>query len=249
MKPAAFDLFLQMTAKHEGVVPWLYLDTKGLVTTGIGFLVDGPTEDFFTMGWKSSDGSLSTRQELQAAYNAIKARQDLKNLGGGSSVFAQLTSVRLGPPSTPINQVTPEIERIFRSKVISFENSLRSQLPAFDTWPADAQVALMRHAWAAGPSLANWPHFKADLLQNPPNFVRAAIDGAIKNVDLRYNLDNAHLMQNASDAILVNADLDKVYFPGIVPGAAKARARGFVALGSGLVALGTAAYRAYRGLR
>ena len=58
----------------EGLVPHIYLDTKGKITTGVGALVDDETT-FKAVDWLGDNKRPATDAEKQAAYNHF---QDLK---------------------------------------------------------------------------------------------------------------------------------------------------------------------------
>lgn len=58
----------------EGLVPHIYLDTKGKITTGVGALVDDETT-FKAVDWLVDNKRPATDAEKQAAYNRF---QDLK---------------------------------------------------------------------------------------------------------------------------------------------------------------------------
>ena len=58
----------------EGLVPHIYLDTKGKITTGVGALVDDETT-FKAVDWLVDNKRPATDAEKQAAYNHF---QDLK---------------------------------------------------------------------------------------------------------------------------------------------------------------------------
>jgi len=61
MKPAAKEGFLALTTNLEGYTSFMYLDVKGLVTTGIGNLIDsggkpGGAFSPFRMKWRRNSG-------------------------------------------------------------------------------------------------------------------------------------------------------------------------------------------------
>jgi hypothetical protein len=252
MRQSVGNGFVQITKDHEGLVPWLYLDVKGLVTTGVGNLVertspsvinsDGsatfatrgvPTDNLFDQPWLNASGNLASHAEIQAAFDAVKARQDLAHLGGGNQAFANLTSIRLGPPGVQVNQVTPQIQAFVEHTLTDFEHTLKRGLPNFDELNADAQFALFEHAWAVGPALDGWPHLRAALTESPPNYRTALIEDHQVGVTAERAKMTRDLWQNAIDVQDQGADPDRLYYPGTVSSPAFPFPSGGIAQGSG----------------
>ena len=61
------------------------------------------------------------------------------------------------------------IEHLIQKRLLNNEGFLRQRFPAWDSWPADAQLGTMSNAWAAGP------------LWKAPRF-----DQACKNLDFDF---------------------------------------------------------------
>jgi hypothetical protein len=146
--PSVHDAFRDFTARIEGILAFLYLDVKCLVTVAIGNLVD-PIGAALSLPFVRPDGTPASRVEIAAAWHAVKARTDLARMGGAA--FASVTTIRLTPDG---------INAMVWQRMASNESFLVKRFPAFDTWPADAQLALHSIAWAAGPGWAA-PHFDA----------------------------------------------------------------------------------------
>src|SRR5208282_4248079 len=136
----------------EGFASWMYLDKEKLLTTGRGNLIDtsvaGAT-DPMTLGWVDSSGNAASPDLVQAAINAVKARPDLVPYGGAGKSpsgesFAGLTSVRLTDAT---------VASLVGSSASQLASALQNYLPNFNAFPADAQLAILRYAWANGPNL------------------------------------------------------------------------------------------------
>jgi GH24 family phage-related lysozyme (muramidase) len=56
------------------------------------------------------------------------------------------------------------LKHLFEQKIASDEAALRAQLPAWDTYRAEAQIALIDLAWQDGPDLTGWPHMRSAIL-------------------------------------------------------------------------------------
>ncbi len=143
----------QFLAKYEGICSFMYLDKrqpKGLVTTGIGNLID-PKSLVHSYRWiRRSDKRPASRNEVEQEWDRIKALQKHKLRGGG--YFEQFTRLKLAPG---------EIDRIFTQKANQFDKNLKRIFPKWDTFPAEAQFAMLIHAWANGTGKlkTGWPSY------------------------------------------------------------------------------------------
>lgn len=136
----------------EGRTNWLYLDSKGNVTVGVGNMLPR-VEDALALEWTRRDGSLATPDDVRAAWRAVTALPSWAGRGGGT--FAQLTTIRATDDS---------IARLIQRDVDTFEPVLRRYFDHYDDAPSPAQEGLMRMAWALGPAFAHdgaWPKFRA----------------------------------------------------------------------------------------
>lgn len=136
-----------MTVWFEGPTCWMYLDVLGLVTTGYGNLINTPLAAT-ALPWHRSDGSMATRDEIIAEWAAVRNLKDKRNhrgvlwpdLGGGS--FEGVTRLRLDAEG---------VARLVHSTIDRHETALRARYgPAWDDWPANAQMACHGLAWAVG---------------------------------------------------------------------------------------------------
>jgi GH24 family phage-related lysozyme (muramidase) len=122
----------------EGSVPHLYLDTKGLVTVGVGCML----------------ATLPDAQRLPFVPAA--------------AVVDDWIRVRKARPGLPAHTYKPLtravlpvdcILKLFNSRCLSFLAALRKAQPAFDTFPAGVQLALLDMAFnlGAGALTNKWP--------------------------------------------------------------------------------------------
>ena len=149
MKPSVMGAFLEVSSKLEGVVPWMYLDVLGLVTTGIGNLIDPLPE---SLPFTKPDGTLASRVEIQAEWRTVKGATYLARQGHLAA--KKMTSLRLTEEG---------IHQVVASKVSEMEAYLKKRFPSFDSWPADAQLATLSMSWACGPGF-RFPSLAACLL-------------------------------------------------------------------------------------
>lgn len=153
MTPAARFKFITLTRELEGVCTWLYLDVKGLVSVGIGNLVD-PIGSLWAanLDWRNGDAPAAD-SEVWGAWRTIKGHQELRLQGGGT--FQRLTAIRATDES---------IDHLVGTTLDRFCRVLLGFFPEFLAWPDDAQVALMLMAWALGASFpSRWPKLRMAL--------------------------------------------------------------------------------------
>jgi hypothetical protein len=207
------DAFFPMSKRFEGYLPFMYVDIKGLVTTGMGNLID-PVENALNLPWKHSDGSPASQQEIMAAFNTVK-HSGMNMAGGGNQ--GRLTNIRLDEDG---------IRQLISMKLTNNETILRHRIPKWDSLPADVQLVLLSMAWAMGPSFV-YPKFLSYINQAVPDFKAAASECYMPdnpqrslayppttNPGLRpRNLTNRQLLLNADQAVSSGAALDQLYVP------------------------------------
>jgi hypothetical protein len=142
MRQAVEDGFVDFTAPLEGVVRWMYLDVKGLVTVGIGNLIDPLNEETLGLPFlHMPSGTPATREEIDRAWHTVKAHGELAHQGYRPA--ARISDLRLSPEG---------IQALVGKVLRRFADALRAHYPEFNEWPADAQMATLAMAWACGPA-------------------------------------------------------------------------------------------------
>jgi hypothetical protein len=144
----------------------MYLDIKGLVTVGVGNLID-PVQLAQALpfqfknkpgtagapGSPATPGSLATVDQIAREWHSIKNNPSLAK--AGAEACAAITQLELSNDSINsliLNRLTDN--QAFLKRQQWFQN--------FETWPADAQLGLLSMAWAmgeAGPG--GFPRFRA----------------------------------------------------------------------------------------
>ncbi|RZI53879.1 MAG: M23 family metallopeptidase [Pseudonocardia sp.] len=135
----------------EGYLDFMYLDTKNLVTTGMGNLID-PRSTAEALPWYDKNtGEYCSIDEIDAAWDTVKSRTDLASHGGGA--FKNVAPLRLTEQA---------IEALISSKLHEMESYLERRPPFtdFQIWPADAQLGLLSMAWGMGPAF-KFPKFQS----------------------------------------------------------------------------------------
>ena len=145
------DTFYDFNAPFEGVVHWMYLDIKGLVTIGVGNLID-PIEHALGLPFEydGEPGSQASEDEISSAWTAVKERQYLKT--HSYKEFKLFNNLRLSSES-----VAALVEqRLLHNEAFLIQNYFSN----FENWSADAQLACLSMAWAMGPGfLSKFPKF------------------------------------------------------------------------------------------
>jgi GH24 family phage-related lysozyme (muramidase) len=139
--------FVPFITPFEGSTNWMYCDVKGLVTTGIGNLID-PFQTAIHLPWIVGQ-RLATEQEIITAWRFVKDNQDLKLQGGGA--YKSLTQLRLTDKA---------VSDLVAKRLASMDSILCSRFYGYEFYPANAQLGILSMAWALGPNF--WfPTFKA----------------------------------------------------------------------------------------
>ena len=91
MHQSVRDHWLEFNKPLEGRVPFMYLDVKGFVSTGVGNLIDttprtlsAPTDAERSashavargLNWLTADGSVATAAQVDAEWDLVKTRMD-----------------------------------------------------------------------------------------------------------------------------------------------------------------------------
>lgn len=207
MQQIVKDKWQEFSKKFEGYLPYMYLDVKGLVSTGMGNLID-PISLAEPLPWKKPDGSNASKDEIDAAWNIVKGRQDLKMKGGGAQ--AGLTDLHLDDDG---------IQQLINQKLDLNDKILSSRFPGYPSWPAYAQMALNSMAWAMGANF-KFPKFESAVNGLVPDFKTAAVEGNM-NADgnpglVPRNNANAQLWENAQNVLDNNLPHDLLDLSDIV---------------------------------
>jgi hypothetical protein len=205
--------FWSFTQPLEGHVDQMYCDVLGLVTTGVGNLID-PLPLALGLPWLHRGTDEAAPPDMIAAeWHAVKD-------GHVPAFHGQ----------RPLYLTADAIEALVLSKLQRNEAYLARRWANWADWPADAQLAAHSIAWAAGPA---WhaPHFDAavaeldfDTCAGPAG--DANEDPACRgeawlrdtgNAGLRpRNLANKLLLQNAARVVSQGLPRDVLHWPAVV---------------------------------
>lgn len=200
--PCVRATFYDFTAPLEGVVPWMYLDIRGLVTVGLGCLID-PLPLAIPLQWHWADfGAVARVDAIDAEWHRVKSRTEIAKLGHLAAL--RYTELRLSD------------DGIRALAMRRFDENAAVLSRRFDlaSWPADAQLAVCSMAWAMGPSF-QFPKFEAACARK--DFDAAALECTIREADnpgiAPRNVANRVHLARAAAVLRGGLPLDRFYEP------------------------------------
>ena len=137
----------------EGSVPWMYRDTVGKVTVGVGVMLPDAAAAV-ALPFRSGGRPAST-----AETTAEFARVDALPMGRAAHFYRRDSGLELGQD---------EIDSLLRTVVLRFEEELRAGITGYDDFPDQAKMALLDMAYNLGPE---------GLLKGFPKLIQAAKAG------------------------------------------------------------------------
>lgn len=161
MWDAVSQTFVSFSEPLAGKVLWMHQDERGLVSIGIGNLVD-PVELAVALPERGAPyydkydrAPPVTEAQIRADWDRVK--HDPVLMGNWRAAEA-VTRLRITEDSLTVlvGRQIAEYEDHMSGQVAEFVN--------FPNWPADAQLGLLSMAWAMGPAFASggrWPEFRA----------------------------------------------------------------------------------------
>lgn len=150
MHASVSQIFPTFSMEFEGYVHWMYLDVLGLVTTGVGNLIDS-VPAAVALPFKDKAGNKASAAQISAEWTKLKAMKELAKKG--HRACEAVTELRL---------TDADIDALVRQRLALNEAHLVTVFPDWATWPADAQLAVHSMSWAMGPAFSpQWPKFTA----------------------------------------------------------------------------------------
>ena len=202
MRPSVRDVFYDFTARFEGVVPWLYADVLGLVTVGVGNLVD-PMSTALVLPFLRQNGEPATRGQIADEWQRVK--NDPKCASLGHRYAERITSLRL---------TTEGVTDLVLGKLEANDHALARRFASWEEWPADAQLATHSMAWACGPAF-HFPRLEGALMARA--FAAAAEEAHIRTDNnpgvVPRNTANRLLYKNAAAVVSQSLDPAALYWP------------------------------------
>ncbi len=164
-----------MAIAHEGRTSYLYLDSEGYPTVGIGNYLPTVVAAQALKSWAHADGHPATLDEIAAMYHTIAAQP----VGYRASHYAALSDLRISDE---------EIDALWDHNLASFEAGLVRVFPAFESFPEGPQLGLFDIIYQAGEGgiKHGFPSLCRAANANPPDWHRAALEShRLKSSDQR----------------------------------------------------------------
>jgi GH24 family phage-related lysozyme (muramidase) len=207
MHPAVQSQFRAFNEPFEGSIPYMYLDILGLVTVGVGNLID-PVVLATALPFRfknkpgvAAPGTLASKDQINAEWQKLKSNTSLAKKG--HLACAPVTDLELNDEA---------VNDLIAQRLAGNESFLKRQqsFKDFDTWPADAQMALLSMAWAMGPGgFSRFPHFSAACQRR--DFKTAAAESKLNEAGnpgvIPRNRANFLLFSNAAAVIAPGSQL------------------------------------------
>jgi hypothetical protein len=109
------------------------------------------------------------------------------------------------------------LKTLFSRTLTSFDATLSKRYAGYESYPADAQLAMLSMAWAMGPAF-NFPQFKTAVEKRdfdaaaPLSFFKGG--GGTQEKPAGRNAENQIMLHNAAMVERTGADPDRLFFPG-----------------------------------
>ncbi|MCV6590760.1 MAG: glycoside hydrolase family protein [Marinobacterium sp.] len=134
---AGWDDLRKELKKSEGSIPYMYLDTVGKVTVGVGNMLPDVAAAQQLGFVERATGREATAAEIAADFNAVQAQPAARV----ASFYKEYTHLEL-----------PEakIDELLNQRIREFEQGLKRNFPEFDSYPITAQMAMMDMAFNLG---------------------------------------------------------------------------------------------------
>lgn len=135
--PTYLDESIAKLELFEGVIPWMYLDTVGKVTVGVGLML--PDVAAALRLPFQVEGRGATEAEIAAEF----ARVDAMPMGRAALFYRGKGGLELA---------RTDIDGLLRTVLTGFEEELRKALSGYDGLPAGVKLALLDMIYNLGPA-------------------------------------------------------------------------------------------------
>jgi GH24 family phage-related lysozyme (muramidase) len=135
----------------EGTVPWMYLDTKGFVTIGVGELLASAAKAE-TLAFVDPDGQPSTQDAILGEFNRVSGL-----------VPARVAAFYRSPASPVLPHAA--IDTLLMNHLNFFDGQLSTRFPQYARFPDPAKLGLLDMIYNLGQVglFQHFPHFMASV--------------------------------------------------------------------------------------
>lgn len=160
--PSDFDPLSMMDSfkKHEKPVPYMYRDSEGYVTAGVGHMI--PSRDhaaelpFQYEDPLTKERRPATRDEIQRGYDQLPGQKGQKNNFSATSYKPETRKLM------PLYLNNDEIDDVLKKDIQLHYDGVRRQFDDYDTYPIPVRRALLDMQFNMGSIRFNaqtWPKF------------------------------------------------------------------------------------------
>jgi len=135
----------------EGTVPWMYLDTRGFVTVGVGELLPSAAKAQ-TLDFVDPEGEPSTQDAILDAFNRV------------SGLVPAKVAAFYRSPTSPVLPYFA-IDALLMDHLNLFDGQLSTRFPEYASFPDPAKLGLLDMVYNLG---------QVSLFQHFPHFMAAA---------------------------------------------------------------------------
>jgi GH24 family phage-related lysozyme (muramidase) len=199
------DAFPAFATRFEGRVPWMYLDINGLVTVGVGNLIDPESLALGLPFAHKQDGTPATVEEIRTERRRVKTDSSLATRGH-----------RAAEAVTEFALSEAAIDDLVRTKLEANTAVLMGTFPEWNDWPADARLGVLSMAWGLGAGFpARFPRFTSAARAHDwkTAAVECHIDATGNPGVVPRNEANRQLFVNASAVEAKGLDRETLYYP------------------------------------
>lgn len=134
--------------KYEGKISHMYLDSKGLVTVGVGHLLKD-LASAQKLNFKNGNGMPASKSEIKTDYEAVK-KQSKNRVAGFYKKHAKLVLTEV------------DMNLLTNKHIDTFESELKRIFADFLMYPIEVRYALFDIIFNVGMTDLNtkWPNFK-----------------------------------------------------------------------------------------
>ena len=150
MHDAVPDVWIRFNRDLEGIVTTMYADALGLVSIGMGNLID-PIDLAIMLPFRLPGGIGASTSDIKRAWTAVKNDPKCAKLGWKYAAMIPANNLRLE---------MHDVEALIERKLREHDRFMLSRFPDWEARPADAQLAVHSMAWAMGPAFfRKFPRF------------------------------------------------------------------------------------------
>lgn len=172
--------------KYEGSVPHMYLDTRGYVTVGVGYLLSSLSEAR-KLPFKNANNKSASKTEIKTDYETVK-----KQAWGNNKASFYKKHTKLTLPNVAIDKLT-------NKHIDSFEKELKRLYTGFSNYPSEVRLALFDMIFNLGMTRLRVKYVKFNAAITAKDWQKAATQSNRLQVDITRNKYVKDLLNRAAN--------------------------------------------------